>query len=693
MFGKWAYGYWQSKERYKTQDEIINVVKEYRQRQVPLDNIVQDWQYWGELGWGAMEFVKSRFPNPKAMIKAIHDLNAHYMISIWPTFDAKTAIYKEMAAKGFMCNKTNGEPGRMYDAFNEKARDLYWHYMYKNLFSIGVDAWWLDATEPEFSGKTPDEIADNAKQYGYNALGSWARYLNAYSLMVTKGVYENQRKVTDEKRVYILTRSAYGGQQRYAATTWSGDIVATWKVLRNQISAGLNFCISGIPYWTMDIGAFIPNNALGCKDEAYRELYVRWFQFGAFCPIFRSHGTGTPREVWQFGDKGTWAYEALVKFDRLRYRLLPYIYSLAWKVTNEDYTIMRALPFDFDEPAVHRIDDQYMFGPAFLVNPVTEKMYFEHTYIGDVIPSDHLFTADGQTGGLTTEFYNGQNFDTLVAKRVESHLDFDWNDGSRPKEVNQHYYSIRFTGEVQTDEAGEYTFVTTSNDGIRLWVDGRLVIDNWTDHGATVDMGKIVLQAHKRYPIKMEYYQTLGGAITKLAWIPPNRAKQKQQQKITETKFRKVYLPECEGWYDFWTGKFYQAGQVVKSPAPIDVMPLYVRAGSIVPMGPVVQYATEKSADPIELRVYTGADATFTLYEDENDNYNYEKGVYATIPITWNEARKELTIGKRKGKFPGMLQEREFHIVWVRDGHGEGMKEARPDRVVRYVGKQVIVKR
>ena len=354
---------------------------------------------------------------------------------------------------------------------------------------------------------------------------------------------------------------------------------------------------------------------------------------------------------------------------------------------------MRALAFDFDEPAVRNIDDQYMFGPAFLVNPVTEKMYFEHTYIGDVIPADHLFTADGQPGGLTVEFFNGTNLDTLVAKRVESHLDFDWNSGIRPKEVHQHYYSIRFTGELLTDEAGEYTFATTSNDGIRLWVGDQLIIDNWTDHGATVDMGKIVLQANKRYPIKMEYYQTLGGAITRLAWITPGRARQTQQQEITEIKTRKVYLPECEGWYDFWTGKFYQAGQIVDALAPIDIMPLYVRAGSIIPMGPMTQYAAEKPADPIELRIYTGADAVFTLYEDENDNYNYEKGVYATIPMHWDEARQELTIGEREGSFPGMLAKREFRIVWVGDGHGKGLQEGSPDRVVRYSGKQVIVKR
>ncbi|NIA31729.1 MAG: DUF4968 domain-containing protein, partial [Actinobacteria bacterium] len=323
MFGKWAYGYWQSKERYHTQDEIIDVVKEYRERKLPLDNIVQDWTYWGDLGWNAIDFDRKRFPDPALMLKTIHDYHTHYMISIWPVFDAKTAVYKDMDARGFIIYRDDGTSSRIYDAYNAKARALYWKWLNKNLFSIGTDAWWMDATEPEFPGKTPEEIANNAKRLKNNSLGSWARYLNSFSLMSTKGVYENQRKTTEKKRVYILTRSAYAGQQRYGAVTWSGDITATWKVLKTQIAAGLNFCMAGIPYWTTDIGAFHPNTPLGNKDEAYREIYVRWFQFGTFCPMFRSHGSGTAREIWQFGDKGYWAYDALVKFDNLRYRLLP----------------------------------------------------------------------------------------------------------------------------------------------------------------------------------------------------------------------------------------------------------------------------------------------------------------------------------------------------------------------------------
>lgn len=694
MFAKWAYGYWQSRERYKTQEQIIEVAREFRERRIPLDVIIQDWQYWGELGWSALDFDRSIFPDPKGMLKTIHDLNLHYLISIWPRFDSLTAVYKEMDQNGFLCVDANGRKAGLYDVYNPGARQLYWKYLNQNLFSIGVDGWWMDATEPEFVGITPDEIAENAKKMQNHAGGTWARYLNAYSLMSTKGVYESQRTVSENQRVCILTRSAYGGQQRFGAVTWSGDIVATWEVFRNQISAGLNFSLTGIPYWTTDIGAFIPNNPLGCRDEAYREIYVRWFQFGTFCPVFRSHGTGTPREPWQFGDRGTWAYDTIVKFDRLRYRLLPYLYALAWQITSENYTPMRGLPFDFaPDPAVKNIDNQYMFGPAFLVCPVTEKMYFENTYIGTVIPAEHLFTADGTRGGLTTDFYNGQHFEKQVASRVESKLDFDWNNGSRPAGVNQHYYSIRFSGRVLTPEAGEYTFVTTSNDGIRVWVNDELVIDNWTDHGSQIDMGKITLAANTKYNVKMEYYQTLGGAITKLAWITPSETAKRATQAVPPAKSVSVYLPQAPGWVDFWTGEPLQGGQTIQAPAPIDQMPLFVKAGTILPLGPDVQYATEKPADPIELRVYPGADAEFVLYEDENDNYHYEKGAYATIPIRWNDKAGTLTIDERNGKFPGMLETRRFHVVWVNPEKGNGIELARPDRAVEYSGKAVVVRR
>jgi len=696
MFGKWAYGYWQSKERYNTQEEIVNVVKEYRERKLPLDNIVQDWMYWGELGWSALEFDRNKFPDPKGMIDTIHKYNTHIMISIWPNFASKSKVFKEMKSKGYLIGNKDDQTRGLYDAYNENARDLYWKWLNKNMFSIGMDAWWMDATEPEVGGETLEEQVVNFEAMGYNKLGSMSRYLLPFSLVSTKGVYENQRKLTDEKRVFILTRSAYAGQQRYGAVTWSGDIHAQWDVFRNQISAGLNFCMTGIPYWTTDIGAFLPDNPLGNKDNAYREIYLRWFQYGVFNPIFRSHGSGTAREIWNFGGEDSWTYAPLLKFDNLRYRLLPYIYSMAWQVTNADYTMMRGLAFDFNnDPNVYNIDNEYMFGPAFLVRPVTEKMYYEKNYLGDVIGGENLFDKKGLSGNLTAEFYNGIEFDTIVSTDLREKIDFDWNDGtSRPKEVNQHYYSIRFSGEIETKESGKFTFLTTSNDGIRVVIDGKIIIENWTPHGATVDMGVIELKANKKYKIRVEYFQTLGGAITKLTWIKPSVAAKLEANKVPPVKSVQVYLPIASGWINFWSGELFKGGQTVETPAPIDEIPLFVKAGSIIPMGPFLQYSDEKPADPIELRVYTGSDVEFVLYEDENDNYNYEKGILSTIPFKWIEKDQILVIGDREGKFPGMLKNRTFRIVWVEENHGIGLQpEKDPDKIVRYTGKEMTIKK
>ncbi|MEW6202623.1 MAG: TIM-barrel domain-containing protein, partial [bacterium] len=564
MFGKWAYGYWQSKERYTSGDELLAVAGEYRARKLPIDNIVQDWMYWGKYGWSAMKFDEMAFPNPEKTIAGLHKLNFHIMISIWPKFDRLSDIYMEMDKKGHIIKGAGGaaDPS-FYDAHSEEARKIYWRHVKKGIFSKGMDAWWMDATEPEVAGgRSPEEHAEAMKKMGRLSLGTTARYLNTFPLMSTKGVYENMRKDAPGKRVFILTRSAFAGQQRNAAVTWSGDIEAEWEVLRNQISAGINFCMAGIPYWTTDIGAFHVRYAGGCENQEYREMYVRWFQFGAFSPIFRSHGTHTPREIWRFGEPGDWGYDTLEKFDNLRYRLLPYIYSLAWKVTSEGYTIMRGLPLDFrNDVNVRNIDDQFMFGHAFLVNPVTVPMY---------------------------------NKERL-------------------------------------------------NAGAKILKKEKVVIT---------------------LPIITDW----------------------------KVKSRKVYLPQSAGWYDFWTGKHYEGGQTIEAAAPIDIMPLYVRAGSIVPMGPKLQYATEKPADPIELRVYQGADGEFNIYEDENDNYNYEKGVYAIIPIRWDEKTKTLTIGDCKGSFPGMLEKRIFNIVIVGGGQGVGvdLTEA-PNKTITYAGRNLTV--
>lgn len=571
MFGKWAFGYWQSKERYKDANDLLSVVKEYRKRKIPIDNIVQDWCYWADYDendskktwksakelWSSMYFHPSTYSDPEKIIAEIHDkYNIHYMISIWPALGPETAIYKELNKKGLIYPPEHWSSGYLYDAFSREARDIYWKHIKEGLISKGVDALWMDGTEPELGDQHTFEISENnIKKFGQTELGTMARYMNAYSLMTTSGAYENFRKDFPEKRFFTLTRSAFAGQQKNAAVTWSGDINARFDVMRDQISSGLNFCMAGIPYWTTDIGAFFLTGhdvdkgpglyPGGHTDPSYRELYVRWFQYGAFCPIFRSHGTHTPREIWRFGEKGDWAYEALLKYDNLRYRLMPYIYSLAWKVTNDGYTMMRGLVMDFtNDKKVYNIDNQFMFGPSILVNPVTEHQYFP------------------------------------IDKEVSANL--------------------------------------------------------------------------------------------------------------IEKKDIELYLPAGTEWYDFWTGEKYNGGQIISRETPIDIMPLFVKAGSIIPMGPKIQYATEKPVDPIELRVYTGADAEFVLYEDENDNYNYEKGIYSTILIKWIDQDRKLIIEDRKGEFPGMLKERTFNIVWVGKNHGIGVNPVLDfDKTINYKGKTI----
>ena len=536
MFGKWAYGFWQCKNRYKSQDEILGVAHKYRELHIPADNIVQDWFWWYTMGEPV--FDASRYPDPKGMIEDLHKNNFHLMISFWPYFRPGTRTYEEMDERGFFVDKTkvagfHPAGQALYDAFNPDARKFYWNLLDTALFRIGVDAWWLDTTEPETEGRETNILVTNRV-----AIGVGARYANLFPLMATTAVYDGQRSVGDRKRVFILSRSAFAGSQRTAAAVWSGDVNSDWVFFRKQIPSGLNYCASGLPYWTTDIGGFADGDP---NDPAYRELFIRWFQFGTFNPIFRVHGTrsNNQNELWSYGPD---AQKILVDFVRLRYRLLPYIYSLAWMTTSKGYTPMRALAMDFrTDVRAANVGDQFMFGPAFLVNPVTE-------------PSD--------SPGLP-----------------------------------------------------------------------------------------------------------LGRRMT----------------------VRQLYLPRAN-WYDFWSGRRLQGGRMIAAKAPIGKLPLYVRAGSIVPLGPKIEWASQKPADPIELRVYPGADGDFTLYEDEGDNYDYEKGKYATILFHWDDSRRALTIGEREGQYPGMLERRSFRVVFVRDLHGIGPGSTRSaDKIVQYSGKKTIV--
>ena len=693
MYGKWAYGYWQSKEHYATRDELLGIAQEYRKRRIPIDNIVQDWNYWGGNDtWGGMYFDETKYPRPKEMIDLLHQQNFHLMISIWGGLGPASPIYKDMERHGYLYSPVGWAGFRYFDAYNPAANDLYWKYASNGLFSKGVDAWWMDSTEPDIVNALTKESEEyEMKRVENNHLGSFARYLNPYSLVITEGVYQNQRKETDQKRVYILTRSTFAGQQRAAATTWSGDIGANWDVYRKQISAGINHSMAGIPYWTFDIGAY----SLGCqggvfsnggKDPAYQELYARMFQLGAFSPIFRSHGSETPREIWEFGDYT----DSLVKFDNLRYRLLPYIYSLGWRVTHDGYSIMRGLPMDFaQDRKTYSIDDQFMFGPAIMVSPVTEYMDHRPPEQTVPMPPEVFKTKDGKPG-LTARYYCDADFKKLCHEAVEPGVDLYWYTGW-PSFIKDPRFSMRWEGKLVPTETGKYRFNMKSFGPKRVYLDGKEVAHNYDSmesHTVPVE-----LVAGKEYDFAFETSNAVLGAFrAQMFWKTPEIFAREAKPAKPRQKTRTVYLPAGNQWIDFWTGEVLAGGKSVVADAPIDKIPLMVRSGSIIPMGPFVQYSTEKPADPIELRIYPGANGSFTLYEDENDNYNYEKGVYSTIDFNWDDAQHQLRIDARKGSFPGMLNTRTFHVVVVRKGHGTGVEvTGTPDKVIAYQGEQETV--
>jgi len=546
---KWAMGFWQSRERYKTQEEILNTVAEFRQRHIPLDNIVLDWSYWKENQWGSHAFDSTRFPDPEGMIKQLHDkYHAHFMISVWPKFYPQTENYKALDKQGFLYKTSinegikdwigKGYESTFYDAFNPQARALFWKQMSEKLYVKGVDAWWLDASEPDILSNS--SIAHRKALMNPTYLGSSDKYFNAYVLMHNKGIYEGQRAENPNQRVFILTRSAFGGLQRYGAATWSGDIAATFEEMSREIPAGLNFCMSGLPYWTTDIGGFFVENKYDRPEpkgealEQWRELETRWYQYGTFTPLYRSHGQFPYREVFNIAPETHKAYQSIVYYNKLRYRLMPYIYSLTGQVYHNDYTIMRALVMDFgQDQKVQNIGDQFMFGPSLLINPV-------------------------------------------------------------------------------------HTANATS---------------------------------------------------------------------------RSLYLPAGTGWYNLYNGNYQQGGQQITADAPYERMPIFVKAGAILPFGPEIEYTGQKPADEITLYVYGGQDGQFTLYEDENTNYNYEKGKFANIPITYNETSKTLTIGKRQGVFDGMLKNRTFNVIYVNQNKAKPLAfDATPDQVIKYSGKEKSVK-
>jgi alpha-D-xyloside xylohydrolase len=514
---KWAMGFWQSRERYKTQDELLTTVKTFRDRHIPLDNIVLDWFYWPVDKWGDHNFDSARFPDPKGMIDDLHNkYNTQIMISVWPKLYVGTENYKFMNEKGWVFTKNIenqqkdwvGYVSTFYDVYNPEARKYFWGSMNNKLFSIGVDAWWMDATEPDILSNT--SLEQRKELMKPLAVGSAAKYFNAYSLYNSRAVYEGQRETDPDKRVFILTRSAYAGQQRYASATWSGDVACRWYDLKAQISAGLNFAISGIPYWTSDIGGFSLErryeNAQGNDLDEWRELNTRWYQFGVFCPLFRVHGQYPLREIFNIAPEDHPAYKSMLYYTKLRYSLMPYIYTLAGNTFHSDYTIMRALVMDFPaDLKVLNIGDQFMFGPSFMVCPVYEY----------------------------------------------------------------------------------------------------------------------------------------------------------------KSRSREVYLPEGAGWYDFYTGKYIKGGQSITAYAPIERVPLYVKAGSIIPVGPDKEYTMQPDDGELTLWIYTGKDAEFRLYEDEGTNNNYEKGACSWMLFEYVEKERKLVIGARLGSYKGIRESRKINVVVI----------------------------
>ena len=703
LYPKQALGLFMSKERYQTQERIVEVAKTFRKEQFPLDYIVQDWQYWGsdkDGTWSGMIWNPQRYPDPEGMTRAIHDLNLKLMISIWPSVGNDTPLAHELDQYGLRFDPLHwiSKKARIYDAFSKKGREIYFKHIKNGLLDKGVDALWMDGTEVEVGTAcwNPNEVARDIKRLGINSMGDFSRYLNPYTLMTTKGTYEGQRAINNE-RVFTLTRSAWCGAQRYAAASWAGDSFASWDTLRAQMAGGLEVTMAGNPWWTQDIGGFFVNNFPGGEqNEAYRELFTRWYQFGAFNPIFRIHGTNIEREPYIFKDMDPEVYQALLDITHLRYRLMPYLYSQSWKVTSEGYTLMRGLPLDFPDDAKARdISDAFMFGPAFLVHPVTRAMYRMGNPPAPTLPTEFLQTPDGKPG-LAVQYFAGMNFNSPKDKEVDKIVDHDWPGpplaeppGGLDGVTN---FSARWDGILMAPEDGEYEIGVEGDDGFRLYLDGKKVVEDWNQGAARYRSSKVTLAKEQKVPLKLEFFQGGGERVIRLGWRTPSDIRNLRKGKGGFDNVMETYLPSGSDWYDFWTNKIYTGGQTVKKECPLNILPLYIRAGSIVPMGPVMQYATEKPDASYEIRIYPGADGEFTLYEDDNETYNYEKGQHATYDLVWDDSERTLTIGSRKGSFPGMTTERLLNVVIASPEKNAGLKTGSVDvKTIKFTGKRLRV--
>lgn len=679
MFPKAAFGLFMSKERYHTQQQLLDVVRRFRADHFPLDYIVQDWQYWGgekngvwDGKWSGMVWDAERFPNPAAMTRELHGkLHVKLMASIWPSVGNDTALARELDAKGLRFEPLHwiSKKARIYDAFSPEGRRIYFKHAKKGLLDVGVDALWMDGTEVEVGGAAhdPREVEADIKRLGRNAMGDFARYLNVYSLMTTRGVYEGQRASGPvAKRVLTLTRSAWAGQQRYAALPWSGDTTASWAVLRQQIAGGLNVGMAGLPYWSQDTGGFFVNYAGGERNPAWRELYARWNQFGIFNPVYRIHGTNVEREPYLYKTLDPAVYDSLLSAARLRYRLLPYVYSLAWRSTQRGYIMMRGLAMDFpDQAALRKVDDTFMFGPAFLVQPVTRAMFHAELPPPATVPATQLRTPDGQPG-LVLEYFEGMAFEKPASRTVDTVIDHRWPDpplGSIPPGLGSLYkFSARWTGTLTAVEAGEYEIGAEGDDGFRIWLDDQLVVDDWAVGGARFNSHRLTLREGQVLKLRIDFFQDGGGRVLRLAWRTPSQRQALAQATPKLDQRQATLLPAGCDWFDFWTGQRHTGGSSATRDYALDQFPLFVRAGSIVPLGPVVEYTGQSPDAPLEIRIYPGADAAFTLYDDDGETYRYERGERATTELRWDDARRTLHIGARQGRYPGMPAHRTLNV-------------------------------
>ena len=704
MYPKQAFGLFMSKERYKTQDRLLEVARTFREDQFPLDYIVQDWQYWGgdkDGTWSGMTWDPKRFPDPVGMTRSIHDLHMKLMVSIWPSVGNDTALGRELDQYGLRFKPLHwiSKQARVYDAYSPDGREIYFKHIKSGLLDKGVDALWMDGTEVEVSSAmwNPADNVRDTKALGANAMGDFTRYLSPYSLLTTEGTYKGQRSTSD-KRVFTLTRSAWAGAQRTAAASWSGDIYASWNTFAQQVSGGLNVTITGNPYWTQDTGGFFVTDFPGGeKNPAWRELYARWFQYAAFNPIMRVHGTSVEREPYLFKTLDPPVYKTLLETTQLRYRLLPYTYSLSAKVTADRYTLMRALPMDFpQDPATFSINDSFMFGPSLLVHPVTRAMYNILPSIPTTVPAQHLRTAGGQPG-LTVRYFAGENFETPRGQAVDTKIDHTWPDPPLaelpPGLTSLSHFSARWEGDLIAPEDGEYEIGLRGNDGMRLALGGETVVDEWNRAATRTRLVRRTLKKGEKLPVRLEFSHPEGGRVFRFVWRTPSELKRDAAMiSAPRDLTMRTYLPKGADWYDFWSSQRYSGGQTVARQAPLEIMPLYVRAGAIIPMGPIVQYATERPDAPYEVRVYPGADGQFTLYEDDNETYAYERGQSARYDFSWNDARRTLTIGPRQGIFPGMVKQRTLKIVVVSAAGTSALTPPSTDRTVSYGGRTMTLR-